>query len=163
MPEPEETLEQAQALWAAHAEGIRRDERAALALEQLAAAAARLRERMRAARMDRICRICGEHNGGGCCGASVARQVDPWLLLANRLLGCAAAPQHGDFTTCCFLGSHGCVLAIKPFLCVKYDCRELLASVDPRRLGDVRDAREALLDAWIAVENRLRELCGGES
>lgn len=160
MHEPDEAIERAQALWEAYAERIRSDETAAIALERLAAAASGLQSKMRAARMDRICKACGEATGGGCCGASVARQVGPWLLLANRLLGHAPPTQEGDFTVCRYLGPSGCVLLIKPLICVKYDCREMLSSVDWRRLEQVREAREALFDAWLAVETRLREVCG---
>ena len=159
MSEPRKTYQQAQALWEERSDDIRGDAVAAQALERLEEALATLREKMRAARMDRICRVCGEHNDGGCCGASVARQVDPWLLLAGRLLGTHATPMHHDPTTCCFLGPDGCVLALKPFICVQYDCREMIASVDPGRLAAVQQARDELLDAWVVVESRLRELC----
>jgi len=160
MPEPEQAMETARVLWEAHAESIRRDEDLTAAVARLAAAGRRLNACMRAARMDKICRLCGEQTGGGCCSASVARQVDQWLLLANRLLGCEPTPRCEDFTTCCFLGTHGCSLAVKPMLCVQYDCHALLCSMDMQRLAQVRDARQALLDAWLAVASRLEQVCG---
>ncbi len=162
MPEPEQAMQTASVLWEAHAASIRRDDRLHAAVDRLAAANQRLSACMRAARMDKICRLCGEQSSGGCCSASVARQVDEWLLLANRLLGCEPTPQQQDFTTCCFLGAHGCLLAVKPMLCLQYDCRALLSSMDLRRLAEVQDARQSLLDAWLAVACRLGQICAAD-
>lgn len=159
MPEEvSEALDLASEFWNASADAARVDADVLAATQEVVAAEERLRKTMRAARMDRICSACGEETGGGCCGASVARQADPLLLFANRLLGSPACPQNDDFTTCCFLGKNGCVLRVKPLLCVHYDCAVMLASVAPKRLAAVDEARNALLEAWIALEVRLRQL-----
>jgi len=164
MPEPEEAVTEAQRLWDAFHAEIVADRGAVEALDQLARAADRVRTASRAAGLGRTCRICGEHSGGGCCSASVARQADAMLLLVNRLLqGRPVLLQPNDFTTCGYLGRDGCVLTVKPLVCELYDCTELLASADPARHDAVCSARDALHLAWIAVQARMRAICTGSA
>ena len=81
-----------------------------------------LARQMLAMHLDQLCTACAGQKGGGCCSSYMEANSDVILLLINRLQGVAVCRQHEQTEECCFLGSRGCILPVKPIFCLNYNC-----------------------------------------
>ncbi|HHD56820.1 MAG TPA: hypothetical protein ENK89_03985 [Desulfobulbaceae bacterium] len=86
---------------------------------------AALSEQMTTMNMDSLCCSCAGEAGGGCCSGYMEANSDVLLLLMNRLYGVTVARQHNRAEDCCFLGSRGCTLPVKPMFCLNYNCSHI--------------------------------------
>ena len=84
-----------------------------------------LTHQMLAMHLDQLCNACAEQEGGGCCSSYMEANSDVILLLINRLQGVAVIRQHEQTEECCFLGSRGCILPVKPIFCLNYNCTHI--------------------------------------
>ena len=75
------------------------------------------------------------------------------------MLGSLEPPERVSEDTCRFLGTSGCELKARPFLCFNYDCRELCAAIESNEYALVRGARRELLDCYLRLEAQLASLC----
>lgn len=63
----------------------------------------------------------------------MANETDAVLLLINLLRGrTVISLRPEEDPECCFLGPTGCTLEPKPFFCLNYNCRAILAMKQSR-------------------------------
>lgn len=114
-----------------------------------------LQEQMAAMEMGATCTQCASRPGGGCCSRFMAGENDVPQLLMNLLAGVEVAFQGDGDGECCFLGTTGCVLALKPMFCLNYNCVHIKdkAQGDPLRLLEQKTG--SLLTGQSALEQLL--------
>lgn len=49
-------------------------------------------------------------------------------------MGINVTIQHKNDIDCCFLGSHGCILPIKPIFCLNYNCTHIQGAATPEEM-----------------------------
>jgi hypothetical protein len=114
---------------------------------------------MRVMGMDEECAECGRELEGGCCSDEMAGETYALLLLIVLLAGGEVCEQTREGLGCRFLGSSGCRLKFKPFICINYRCRKMVAGHAPEDCAALEHATSALLNQIVAVEELLcREL-----
>ena len=88
---------------------------------------AELSSQMLAMNLDSLCSSCASRAKGGCCSSYMEANSDVIQLLINRLQGDTVCRQHKEDAseTCCFLGSTGCTLPVKPMFCLNYNCSHI--------------------------------------
>lgn len=113
---------------------------------------------MGAMEMGNRCSACAQKTGGGCCSSYMAGNTDAILLLTNLLMGINVTSQHKNDIDCCFLGSHGCILTIKPIFCLNYNCSHIqkAATAEEMRILDKRAG--TLLSLQTETEELLLQL-----
>jgi len=109
---------------------------------------------MRDMAMAKLCRGCASREGGGCCSSYMEANSDVILLLINRLHGATVSRQHSRMEECCFLGSQGCVLPIKPMFCLNYNC----SHIQEQATSVARDKLEQLTGRILTEQTRLETI-----
>jgi hypothetical protein len=110
---------------------LRADGRIRTNLDRLIHLDQEVSEAMRSMGMLELCADCGSQPPVGCCSAVMANETDAMLLLINLSAGLEASSKRDDGHECRFLGSAGCSLKFKPFVC----CRVARGSYPPRALA----------------------------
>jgi hypothetical protein len=114
-------------------------------------------EAMRSMGIFELCADCGGQPTGGCCGAAMANETDSMLLLINLSAGFEVSRKRDDDHECCFLGSKGCSLKFKPFLCLNYLCRKIQSDSTSEQLARIRAATSGFLGQLVLVEELVRQ------
>jgi len=112
-------------LYARHYEELQQDKTVVDSLALVTEYSRVLAHQMLAMQLDRLCTACAGQEGGGCCSSYMEGNSDVILLLINRLQGVAVCRQHEQADECCFLGSTGCILPVKPIFCLNYNCKHI--------------------------------------
>lgn len=139
--------------------GLAVDPQVVARLTDLTRLGAALAARMVAMDLGRLCGGCAARPDGGCCSAFMANETDAVLLLINLLQGHPVARQRDDDGECCFLGPTGCTLSPKPFFCLNYNCRAILAMV-PDLVAPLVLAAGAVLRCQTELERHLLRAIG---
>lgn len=126
-------------------------------LAQLRHQALALDAQMQAMALGRLCSRCASQPGGGCCSAAMADNTDSLMLLTNLLLGVAIDRREQEDADCCYLGTQGCLFAIKPFFCLTYNCQAILADADGASLTALYQYTGAVMGQQGRVESLLLE------
>jgi len=113
-------------------------------------------ETMRCMGLLELCAECGGRTAGGCCSAMMANETDSMLLLINLSAGFEVSPKRDDDYECCFLGSEGCSLKFKPFLCLNYLCRRIQTESSPLQLARLQGATAGFLGQILVLEELIR-------
>ncbi len=79
---------------------------------------------MRKIGVTEICRRCAEETGS-CCRDWVEDEVDEIMIAMNMLMGVKIPEKRFKEGYCYFLGENGCILKVRPTLCVSYLCEEI--------------------------------------
>lgn len=112
-------------------------------LKELEGAIERTWKYMRKIGVTDICKRCAEETGS-CCREWVEDEVDEIILAMNMLMGVEIPERRFKDDRCYFLSEKGCVLKVRPTLCVNYLCEEI-----KKRIGH-------------EGEKRLQEIAGRE-
>ena len=121
----DDKMEEMEALYARHGKQLLANDAVISSLALLKEFVSALSTQMMAMHMDRLCSNCASHEGGGCCSSYMEANSDVILLLINRLHGINVSRQHENSEACCFLGSSGCILPVKPMFCLNYNCKHI--------------------------------------
>jgi len=113
---------------------------------------------MGAMQMGKRCSACAKEPGGGCCSSYMAGNTDAILLLINLLMGIEVSIQHTNEIDCCFLGSHGCILPIKPIFCLNYNCTHIQDAATLEEMRHLDKHAGTLLSLQTKTEGLLLEL-----
>jgi len=154
----EEKLEVSRRLFAEHGSSLLQQQEIIGGLARLQQDESALNEQMRAMDMGNRCSACAEQAGGGCCSGYMAGNSDAILLLINQLMGIEVKIQHANDVECCFLGSFGCTLQIKPIFCLNYNCSHIKEAASPRRMEKLEKRAAVLLGDQTDMESLLLEL-----
>jgi hypothetical protein len=154
----EDKLNTARKLYAEHAVNILKQQNIKDRLNQLQQYESALDTHMSDMQMGKRCSACAARAKGGCCSSYMAGNTDAILLLINLLMGVDVVIQHQNKINCCFLGSQGCILPIKPIFCLNYNCTHIqkAASISEMLLLDKRAG--TLLSLQTRIEGILLEL-----
>jgi hypothetical protein len=97
------------------------------ALDLIRQYTAELSSQMLTMELDRLCTSCASQAEGGCCSSYMEANSDVMQLLINRLQGNRVCRQNGSEKSeeCCFLGTAGCSLPVKPMFCLNYNCSHI--------------------------------------
>lgn len=157
----QEKIVLAQALYEEVGPGIAGCDQGLSSLARLRRLADGLRRLMGTMGIFALCADCGSRPGGGCCSAVMANETDALLLCMNLLVGHVVSVQRDDGVECCFLGSGGCSLYLKPMFCLNYNCHGIRTAIPPPAMAQLAQATGLLLQEQYAMEtlilNRLRE------
>jgi hypothetical protein len=104
------------------------------------------------------CSACATKTDGGCCSSYMAGNTDAILLLINLIMGINVSIQHTNDIDCCFLGSHGCILSIKPIFCLNYNCTHIQKAATSEEMRLLDKYTGALLSLQTKIEGLLLEL-----
>jgi hypothetical protein len=77
------------------------------------------------------------------------------LLLIGMLAGGEVCEYEREGLGCRFLGPDGCVLELKPFVCINYRCRKMAARHSAEASAELERATSALLNQIVMVEELL--------
>jgi len=107
---------------------------------------------MREIGVTEICRRCAEETGS-CCRDWVEDEVDEVMIAMNIVMGVKIPKRRLRDDLCYFLGENGCVLKVRPNLCVSYLC-ELIT----RKIGYEREKKlQELIEKEIEISSNVRE------
>jgi len=124
-------------------------------LQHLRDAAADLARASRGAGIDRICTDCGRRNEDGCCQPRMGDEASGAAYLVEILAFGEPPLPHPDDGSCPFMGDRGCVLELKPVICVNHLCPEIHAEVPGDEIRDLKKATGELLTAQVALEDEI--------
>ena len=153
----EDKLTTGRQLFALHGSTLLQQEDIVASLNRLRQYEAMLTSRMEAMDMGRRCSSCAATPGGGCCSSYMAANTDAVLLLINLLIGMEVSIQHGNGIECCFLGSKGCILKIKPIFCLNYNCSHIKEAASIQQMALLEQAAAVLLGEQTLLETSLLE------
>lgn len=114
-----------------------------------------LSAQMRGMQMGVTCSQCAARPGGGCCSRYMAGENDVLQLLMNLLIGVQVEAQEDDLGQCCFLGTSGCLLILKPMFCLNYNCVHIKGKEDMATLLVLEQKTGALLTRQNVLEQML--------
>ena len=153
-----EKLAVSRQLFASHGQNILQQQEVLDRLDRLRTGEAVLNTQMRTMGMGSRCSACAAQATGGCCSSYMAANTDAILLLINQLLGTEVEIQHENDIECCFLGTSGCILQIKPIFCLNYNCSHIKTAASPRQMQELEKKAGALLSEQTGLESLLLEL-----
>lgn len=134
-----------------------RDDAIATQLDRIREAARALDDASRQAGIDRLCTDCGRRNEDGCCQPRMSDEASGAAYLVEILaFGEPDLPHHRD-DRCPFIGDRGCVLRLKPFICVNHLCPEVRDDLGDDDVIWVQRATGRLLASQVALEEALLE------
>lgn len=154
----EEKLEVSRQLFAEHGQDLLQQQEIMNGFARLQQSETALNEQMRKMDMASRCSVCAAQAAGGCCSSYMAANTDAVLLLINQLMGIEVKIQHANEIECCFLGSTGCILQIKPIFCLNYNCSHIRAAATPDQMQALEKKAGILLGEQTAIESLLLEL-----
>ena len=85
----------------------------------------------------------------------MAGENDVLQLLMNLLAGVQVQVQQDDQQECCFLGMAGCILTMKPRICLNYNCSHIKDKEVARTLLILEQRTAALLVSQVGREQLL--------
>lgn len=153
-----EKLETSRKVMAEHGPRLLTQQEVADRLARLRLHASALDTQMREMDMARRCSACAALATGGCCSGYMAANTDAILLLINQLLGIEVRVQHENDSDCCFLGSTGCTLLIKPIFCLNYNCSHIREAASSLQMEELDKKAAVLLGEQTGLESLLLEL-----
>ncbi len=154
----EEKLEVSRQLFAEHGQSLLQQLEIITGLARLQHSENALNEQMLAMDMGSRCSACAAQATGGCCSGYMAANTDAILLLINQLMGIEVRVQHANDTECCFLGSMGCILQIKPIFCLNYNCSHINEAATTQQMLALEKKAGVLLGEQTALESLLLDL-----
>ena len=159
--DPDSKIREARRLFRLHGQSLLENPEVSESIRELNRLDEALQEVMRTMGMDEECAECGREFDGGCCSDEMASETYALLLLIAMLAGGEACEQEREELGCRFLGPDGCVLKFKPFICINYRCRKMVARHSSEDSARLEHTTSALLNQLVAVEELLcRELEG---
>lgn len=150
-----EKLTLARSLYAAHGEKLALLPEILAQLTLLRHKESALLKQMQTMEMGQTCSLCVSRVGGGCCSRYMAGENDVLQLLMNLLAEVPVALQRDDDSGCCFLGSRGCTLLLKPLFCLNYNCSHIKDKADSRSLLLLEQHAGSLLCQQTELEGML--------
>ena len=99
-----------------------------------------------------ICRMCAEETGS-CCRDWVEDEIDEIMIAMNMIIGVKIPKKRLKEDLCYFLGKDGCVLKVRPSLCVSYLCELIRNSIGYEKERKL----QKLIDREIKLSSNLRE------
>ncbi len=151
----EDKLTTGRQLYSLHGSALLGQEDIVGTLNRLRQCQAMLTSRMATMDMGRRCSACAAKPSGGCCSSYMAANTDAVLLLINLLIGSEVSIQHNNDIECCFLGSKGCTLVIKPIFCLNYNCSHIKNAASTAQMALLEQTAAALLGEQTLLETTL--------
>ncbi len=114
-------------LYASYGKEMLADRTVTDALALIKVYTAELSDQMLTMKLDELCSSCAGQADGGCCSSYMEANSDVMQLLINRLQGDTVCRQDSGRGSeeCCFLGTRGCILPVKPMFCLNYNCSKI--------------------------------------
>lgn len=101
-----------------------------------------------------ICKDCAIETGS-CCKEWVEDEVDDVMILMNILMGVEIPSRRYKEGFCYFLSERGCILKVRPVICVNFLCEKITKSIGFEKEKKLQEIAGKELDLGFIVREKV--------
>ncbi len=104
-----------------------------------------------------ICRECAKETGS-CCKEWVEDEVDEIMILMNILMGVKIPEKRYKDGFCYFLSENGCVLKVRPVICVSFLCERITKKIGLEKERELQEIAGKELELGFIVREKILKM-----
>ncbi len=112
---------------------------------------------MREIGVTEICRRCAVETGS-CCKEWVEDEVDDVMIVMNLLMGVKIPEKRYREGFCYFLSENGCVLKVRPTICVNFLCEKITKAIGFEREKRLQEIAGRELELGFTVREKVLKM-----
>ncbi|MBW2053004.1 MAG: hypothetical protein JRG97_12045, partial [Deltaproteobacteria bacterium] len=155
-PAVKKEIDRAKLLYEQYGRELSRDKHIKELLERYREANIKTLDKIREIGVEEGCTFCAVELDECCCFEGVEEKYDYILLLVNLLLGAEISEYREIPAACLFVGSQGCLMAVRHYFCLHYLCPQLKTSLDPSAIDDFLSVSGDELYCGLETEQAIR-------